>query len=168
VDNVDLERIADLSEEDLNRVLLLAREELKYRALNIKSNTQLLEEMEENEFSLFSDNVYCVVKDSTIWCMGKKTQKSKFSHSCKFVSIDGAWCWDSDLKISDKMEYQHEPKPTVTTLTKIALVEGLEIDLVSCSASGTTHKVKKIESFVISNGKLTPSLERKIKFIEHR
>ena len=57
---------------------------------------------------------------------------------------------------------------TVTTLTKVALVEGLEIDLVSCSASGTTHKVKKIESFVISNGKLSPSLERKIKFIEHR
>ena len=90
------------------------------------------------------------------------------THSCKFVSIDGVWCWDSDLKISDKMEYQHEPKPTVTTLTKVALVEGLEIDLVSCSASGTTHKVKKIESFVISNDKLSPSLERKIKFIEHR
>ena len=166
MDIVDLERIADLSEEELNRLLLLTREELKYRALNIKPTPPLLEEMEENEFSQFSDNVYCVVKDSTIWCMGKKTQKSKFSHSCKFVSIDGVWCWDSDLKISDKMEYQHEP--TVTTLTKVALVEGLEIDLVSCSASGTTHKVKKIESFVISNGKLSPSLERKIKFIEHR
>jgi hypothetical protein len=167
VDNIDLERISDLTEDELNRLLLLAREELKFRSINRVSNLGLGEES-ESDLNLFADDVFCLIKDSTIWCKGKKTQKSKFSHNCKFVSIDGIWCWDSELKISDKMDYQHEPKPTVTTLTKVALVEGLEIDLISCSASGTTHKVKKIESFIISNGELVPSLERKIKFIDHR
>jgi len=66
------------------------------------------------------------------------------------------------------MEYTHEPKPTVKTLTQVMLVEGTEIDIVSCNASGTSHKVKKIDSYIIKDGAVVPSLERKIKFNNHR
>lgn len=168
MDFIDLEKISELSEDDLNRLQLLTREELKSRALESFSKKAEISDTHNSKLKDFPQNTFILLEEESLWCLGVKTQSSKLSHQCKFVSIDGVWCWESEFKLSDLMEYTHEPKPTVKTLTQVMLVEGTEIDIVSCTASGTSHKVKKIDSYIIKDGAVVPSLERKIKFNNHR
>ena len=167
MDIIDLENLETLNDGDLDRLMLLVQSELVSRKA-IKSKVGSLELSSDSDLPVFENNEFVLIKDDILWCKGKKIQSSKLSHQCIFVSIAGKWCWDSELKIADNMQFSSEPKPTVHTLTQVLLVEGTEIDVVSCSASGSTHKVKKIESYLVNNGGLTPTGSRKIKFENHR
>ena len=167
MDIIDLENLETLNEGDLNRLMLLVQGEIVSRKV-INSKVRSLEFSGDSQLPVFENNEFVLIKDGILWCKGIKIQSSKLSHKCIFVSIAGKWCWDSELKMEDNMQFSSEPKPTVHTLTQVLLVEGTEIDVVSCSASGSTHKVKKIESYVVTNSGLTPTGSRKIKFENHR
>ena len=100
-------------------------------------------------------NPYLV--DGLLVCPGLKRDKSRTSHVCVFVSIDGQWSWEHPDRVFDDMQQVTHAGNTVArrAVTIVAAHDGMEIDVVtSKSTSGSACQMQTAKAYRVENGQL--------------
>ncbi len=109
------------------------------------------------------------IESGVLICPGLLIEKSGQSHDCTFVSVGGEWVWRSDDVVGDEMRRSvTNGKTQQLSVSLVALVEGMELNVVSSQKRQGTHKMAKVESYVVRDGALVPVASRTVSTGEHR
>jgi hypothetical protein len=94
-------------------------------------------------------------------CPGVKSEKSKTSHDCIFVSIGSDWVWDHAEAVFDDMRQLPGQKVVRRGITILPAYEGLEYDVVTSQARGGGRcQMKSVRSFAVRGGRLVETKAR--------
>ena len=170
MDTVNLALIQELPQDELVRAFNVLKGELAQRA-SIEGLERISNSNELASKLYYSSNLKLApyVEDGLVYCPGIKTSRSALSHKCTFISVSNKWCWEDESKLSDEMIFtQNDSGKTVNSLTILPLTEGLVLDVVSCKASGSAHKVISVRTYEIIDGNLISIKSRNINFSTHR
>ena len=143
------------SDDELAIGTALIGAEVLRRAINAGDPTVLLDDVfvSGGFDSRGNANPPWFTADGILVCPGSKTSKSKNSHDCVFVSIDGEWAWTHPQSLGDQMRtITFNGRTIVQSVTLVAPVEGAEVDVVASSARSGPRKKKNVTSYtVVSN-----------------
>lgn len=99
---------------------------------------------------------------NVIVCPGGIINKSRNSHRCRFVSVDGTWIWDSiELIREDKRDFPG-PVDGFRAIGLLPVVNGLTLDVVSGRARSGQHSVDRVVSFAVKQGDLVEVSQRNV------
>lgn len=111
----------------------------------------------------FGDDGLSVVpwqQGNVIVCPGGIINKSRNSHRCRFVSVDGTWIWDSIELIREDKRSSPGPLDGFRAIGLLPVVNGLTLDVVSGRARGGQHSVDRVVSFEVKKGQLVEVSQR--------
>ncbi|NND74753.1 MAG: hypothetical protein HKN44_07060 [Ilumatobacter sp.] len=103
------------------------------------------------------------VEGSLIVCPGAMVSKSKASHRCRFVTVDGSWVWDSGLLLREDKRSSPGTAQGFRAVALLPLVDGTELDVVSGRARSGQHSVDHVVSYEVRGGDLIEVSQRDVK-----
>jgi len=159
--SIDLEQLEKYSEDELAEYQQILNLEIKERMTKKAIGKSIKE-----EFTEFKLGTLPYLQDGLLYCPGVKINKG-LSHKCSFISINDKWSWESDLKIEDAMEFSASNSKILHTLTTVAPIEGLKVDLIVCNANSGIHKLKFVKNFIIESGNLVSVKDNHIRELNH-
>ena len=164
-DPMDLTRSRELEEmvqamdsEDLSVLASMVRDEQQRRALESEDLEAVVEDAFTNGFDGRGMAVEpWITPGGLLVCPGSKIHRSKQSHRCRFVAVGERWVWDAHEKLCDEVRQFPQRSDSVQTVTVLAAVDGLVIDLVTSKASGGAHKRESALAWEVRSGALEPT-----------
>jgi hypothetical protein len=109
------------------------------------------------------------IEAGLLFCPGHWKEKSKTSHECTFVSVDGQWVWDTGSHVVDEKREVPGPRRLMQFITVVPVVEGAKVDMVSSkSRSNGPCEMQKATSFQVRAGELVEVSARARKPNGHR
>jgi len=99
---------------------------------------------------------------NVIVCPGGIISKSRNSHRCRFVSVDGTWIWDSIELIREDKRSSPGPVDGFRAVGLLPVVNGLTLDVVSGKARSGQHSVDHVVSFEVRSGTLIEVSQRNV------
>lgn len=149
---IDLEQLSDA---DLARLIANARTVQHERALADGDLDALVAEGFRSGFTRPGRAVDPWVTGRVLVCPGSLTGTSRSSHECSFVKVGEAWVWQAEERLLDEVRPLQSPGHfEQRSVTLLAAVDGLELDLVTCKARSGTHRLVAARSFVLDEGVL--------------
>ena len=103
------------------------------------------------------------VEGSVIVCPGGLISNSKSNHTCRFISVDDTWVWESSELILETKRSTPGPKDGFRAVALVPIIEGMELDVVSGKARSGQHSVDKVVSFEVRKGQLHEVSQRTVK-----
>ncbi len=103
------------------------------------------------------------VEGAVIVCPGGLISKSKSNHTCRFISVDDTWVWESAELIVETKRSTPGPKDGFRAVALVPIIEGMELDVVSGKARSGQHSVDKVVSFEVRKGQLHEVSQRTVK-----
>lgn len=94
-----------------------------------------------------------------VLCPGQIVDKSKQSHDCTFVTVrppgeTSRWVWESDACLSDEIRKLPGERRHQQSVSMLAAVEGLELDVVTMQLRQGRHKLVAVASYEVRSGEL--------------
>lgn len=102
------------------------------------------------------------VEGDVIVCPGGLVSKSRTSHRCRFVSVDGVWVWDSGLLLREDKRSSPGVDEGFRAVALVPLVDGTGLDVVSGRARSGGHSVDHVVSYEVRRGELVEVSQRSI------
>ena len=92
-------------------------------------------------------------------CPGQILGKSKQSHDCTFVTVKppgdtSRWVWESESCVSDEIRKLPSQQRHQQSISLVAAVDGLEVDVVTMQLRQGKHKLVGVVSFEVRAGAL--------------
>ena len=159
--------LSSLSQYTLRRIINISKEEINSRVMlsEISDNN---EKFKIGGINLKNDFIPELI-DGIVYCKGEKIFTSRNSHICTFISLNKNWVWESEFMVDDDMKFEEiNGKKRVSTVTALRALEGQIYDIVTCKASGDSHKIKKIRSFELSDNNFLEIKVSNFVFKSHR
>jgi len=97
-----------------------------------------------------------------IVCPGAMVSKRKANHTCRFVSVNDVWIWDSYELIHEEKRSSAGTDDGFRAVALLPVVEGLELDVVSGRLRAGQHQVDLVVSFVVRKGDLVEVSQRNV------
>ena len=100
------------------------------------------------------------IEGQVLICPGQLTPKSKQSHDCTFVSVKqpfddtSRWVWEASDLVGDGVRFLPGSQAVQRSISLLAAIEGLCIDVVVSQARQGRHTMKQARSYTITDGKL--------------
>jgi hypothetical protein len=157
---INLEELEQVSLEELKRAKMVLDSELIERTKSKIENND-----DEIEFESFFKHELCaepLVKDGLLYAYGAKKKSSSTNHSCKFVSINDQWVWESPKIVKNRTRYS-DSEAKLITLAVITIDDGDKVDVIESRANLIGHKAKKITSYLVKNGQLEKTKSRVVR-----
>ncbi len=102
------------------------------------------------------------MEGSVVVCPGGLIWSSRGSHTCRFVSVNDIWIWDSYELIREDKRSTPGAKDGFRAVALLPALEGMTLDVVIGKARGGQHSVDKVVSYVIKKGDLVEVSQRDV------
>jgi hypothetical protein len=102
------------------------------------------------------------IEGSVVVCPGGLVWSSRTSHTCRFVSVDDTWIWDSHDLIREDKRSTPGAKDGFRAVALLPVLEGLALDVVSGKARAGQHSVDRVVSFEVRSGELVEVSQRDV------
>ena len=89
---------------------------------------------------------------------GAKIHRSRSNHRCRFAALGDVWVWDSSERIVDELRRLPDDRDSLQTVTLLAAVDGLVLDVVTSRATGGTHTRQSSVAYEVRGGELVPTM----------
>lgn len=109
-----------------------------------------------------------VLEGGVLVCFGARVDKSATSHDCAFVSFDGTWVWEHDDLMEEEIRNPAAARPQMRSVSLVPVYDGMKLDFVRSEARTGIHKMKKVLSYEVQNGKLVHVQSRAAKSASNR
>lgn len=144
--------LENFTDDELTILAEGIRIEQSKRALERNDISELVEMGFENGFTARGEAITPWIHNGVLICPGHKIGTSKFSHRCKFVTIEKEWAWQSPLRFNESLRKETEFK--LRSITIVPVVEGMEISVIISTAQNELHTVRDSEHYTIEMGEL--------------
>ena len=95
-------------------------------------------------------------------CPGGLIWSSRTSHTCRFVSVDDTWVWDSHDLIREDKRSTPGSRDGFRAVALLPVLEGMALDVVSGKARQGQHSVERVVSYEIRDGLLVEVAQRDV------
>lgn len=99
---------------------------------------------------------------NVVVCPGGLIWTSKTSHTCRFVSVNNTWVWDSIELIREDKRSSPGSRDGFRAVALIPAATGTELDVVSGKARSGGHQVTRVVSYRIDRDGLTQVSQRNV------
>ncbi len=154
--------IRDMSDAELHDVAELVRMVQLERAIGSGDHDAIVGAAFESAFGRDGLGMLPWVEGSVIVCPGGMVSKSKASHRCRFVSVDGSWVWESGLLLREDKRSSPGSDQGFRAVALLPLIDGTELDVVSGRARSGQHSVDHVVSFEVRGGELVEVSQRTV------
>jgi hypothetical protein len=142
-----------LNDRDLSDLIALAQDEQRRRAIEQGDLDALIELGFADGFSPRGESKDPWLVGGLLVCPGYRKQSGGLSYRASFVSVDGVWVWQCDAMLDDVVRSPSGRQHEVTTVTVIAVSEGLEYDVVRIKSKAGGRDMGGSKSYRISGGR---------------
>ena len=137
-------------------------DETRRRAVDEGDPQAVIDEAFESAFGRDGLGSFPYLEGPFIVCPGAMVSKRRGSHSCRFVSVNDTWIWDShELVVEDKRS-SPGPHAGFRAVALISPVEGTELDVVSGRMRSGEHRVEHVVSYEVRSGDLVEVSQRTV------
>ncbi|MEM9564119.1 MAG: hypothetical protein AAGA93_15975 [Actinomycetota bacterium] len=156
-----------LDDDELVNLAAAARQEQATRAVARGDLDEIIAQAFETGFG--SDGLAHLpwVEGTVLVCPGGLVRSSRSSHTCRFVSIDDTWVWDSHDLIREDKRSTTGTRDGFRAVALLPLLEGMEVDVVSGKARQGQHSVDRVVSYEIRSGELVEVAQRHVSRSSH-
>lgn len=99
---------------------------------------------------------------NVVVCPGALIWTSKASHTCRFVSVNNTWVWDSIELIREDKRSSPGSRDGFRAVAIIPAATGTELDVVSGKARSGGHQVTRVVSYRMNRDGLTQVSQRNV------
>jgi hypothetical protein len=150
--------VAGMAGEDLSVLASMVRDEQQRRALEAEDLEAVTEDAFANGFDGRGMAVApWITPGGLLVCPGSKIHRSRQSHRCRFVAVGERWVWDAHERLCDEVRQYPQRSDSIQTVTVLAAVDGLVVDLVTSKASGGVHTRESAAAWEVLAGELVPT-----------
>jgi hypothetical protein len=151
-----------LDGSELANIIELAQQLQSQRAIERGDIGEIISAAFENSF--VGDGLGCdpyLVGDIVV-CPGGLTWTSKSSHTCRFVSVNDTWVWDSIELIREDKRSTPGSRDGFRAIALIPAATGTALDVVSGKARAGGHQVTRVVSYRVDRRGLTQVSQRNV------
>lgn len=164
---LDYSFVSSLSDSELAGLAIVVFEESRQRKVESADTEALLDWGFSHLFSESGLPLTPQVVSGLLVVPGARWGGS-LSHKCSFATAEGTWVWESRLKVGDQMRTIPGPRGLLQSVTVIAPIEGMGLDVVGCRARNGVHELTSVHSYAFESDVLNVVSARKVKAAEHR
>ncbi len=103
------------------------------------------------------------VEGNVVVCPGGLVSKSYTNHTCRFISVNDCWVWESQELIREDKRSTPGPKEGFQAIALVPALDGMQLDVVSGKARGGQHSVDKVISYEVKKQELIEVSQRIVK-----
>ena len=151
-----------LDDTTLNHVAAAIADEVRRRAIDAGDQQSVIDAAFEESFGRDGLGVLPYLEGPFIVCPGAMVSKRRGSHTCRFVSVNDVWIWDSHELIHEEKRSSPGPHDGFRAVALLAPTEGLELDVVSGRQRQGQHQVDMVVSYVVRKGELLEVSQRDV------
>lgn len=159
-----LERLDD---DQLTNLAAASRQEQARRAVERGDLDEIIAQAFDTGFGNDGLALLPWIEGSVLVCPGGLTWSSRTSHTCRFVSIDDTWVWDSHDLIREDKRSTPGTRDGFRAVALLPLLEGMAVDVVSGKARQGQHSVDRVVSYEIRSGDLVEVSQRDVSRRSH-
>jgi hypothetical protein len=154
--------VRGLPDDELHNLAEVVRQVQIERAIDHGDHDAIIAAAFESGFGRDGLGVLPWIAGNVIVCPGGIISKSKSSHRCRFISVDDVWVWDSGLLLREDKRSSPGTEEGFRAIALVALVDGVELDVVSGKARSGQHSVDHVISFEVRGGELVEVGQRNV------
>ncbi len=157
-----VELVGRLDDDVLSHVGAAVNGEIRRRAIAAGDQQAIIDDAFQSAFGRDGLGSMPWKQGRLLVCPGAIVSKSRSSHTCRFVSVNDVWIWDSHELIIEEKQSNPGPHDGFRAVGLLPLVEGLSLDVVSGRLRGGQHQVTHVTSFQVRNGELIEVSQRSV------
>lgn len=164
----DLENVAQVSDGDLRRALVVLQAEERRRAVERCDPSALVEVGFTTGFATNGMPKDPWLVGGILVCPGAKLDRSAMNHRCGFVRIDSSWVWEHPDLLEDVVRHLPGAQARMQSVSLVPVGESCAIDLVEARTRNGVHELVGVRSFSVSDGALLLVSQRSVGKVSHR
>lgn len=137
-------------------------DETRRRAVEQGDQQAVIDQAFEYAFGRDGMGVLPYLEGPFIVCPGAMVSKRKGNHTCRFVSVNDVWIWDSYELVHEEKRSSPGTDDGFRAVALLIPVEGMELDVVSGRLRQGQHQVDLVVSFVVRKGELIEVSQRNV------
>ena len=137
-------------------------DEARRRSIEHGDQQAVIDQAFDHGFGRDGLGVNPYIEGPLIVCPGAMVSKRKANHTCRFVSVNDVWIWDSHELLIEEKRSSPGPHDGFRAVALLSPVEGTEIDVVSGRLRSGQHQVDLVVSFVVRKGDLVEVSQRNV------
>ncbi|MFB0901576.1 MAG: hypothetical protein QMB08_01115 [Acidimicrobiales bacterium] len=137
-------------------------DETRRRAVEHGDQQAIIGEAFDHSFGREGMGVLPYIEGPFIVCPGSMVSKRQGNHTCRFVSVNDVWIWDSYELIHEEKRSSPGTDGGFRAVALLPPVEGMELDVVSGRLRSGQHQVDLVVSFVVRKGELVEVSQRNV------
>jgi hypothetical protein len=154
--------IAKLDDQQLANLGDAISQDQSQRAVSRGDLDEIIAQAFETGFGSDGLAVLPWMEGTVIVCPGGLIWSSRGSHTCRFVSVNDIWIWDSYELIREDKRSTPGDKDGFRAVALLPALEGMSLDVVSGMARSGQHSVGKVVSYVVKKGELVEVSQRDV------
>lgn len=151
-----------LDDDVLTHLAAALGDETRRRAIQQGDQQAVIDQAFDHGFGRDGLGVLPYLEGPFVVCPGAMVSKRKGSHTCRFVSVNDVWIWDSHELLVEQKRSSPGAHDGFRAVALLAPVEGMELDVVSGRLRSGQHQVDLVVSFVIRRGELVEVSQRNV------
>lgn len=137
-------------------------DETRRRAVEHGDQQAVIDQAFDHGFGRDGMGVLPYLEGPYIVCPGAMVSKRKGNHTCRFVSVDDVWIWDSHELLHEEKRSSPGSDDGFRAVALLSPTEGMELDVVSGKLRSGQHQVDLVISFVVRKGDLVEVSQRNV------
>lgn len=137
-------------------------DETRRRAIEQGDQQAVIDQAFDHAFGRDGMGVLPYIEGPYIVCPGAMVSKRKGNHTCRFVSVNDTWIWDSYELLHEEKRSSPGAHDGFRAVALLSPVEGMELDVVSGRLRSGQHQVDLVVSFVVRKGELEEVSQRNV------
>lgn len=151
-----------LDDDVLNHLAAALADETRRRAVDSGDQQAVIDQGFELAFGRDGLGVLPYLEGPFIVCPGAMVSKRKGNHTCRFVSVNDTWIWDSFELLHEEKRSSPGPHDGFRAIALLIPTEGLQLDVVSGKMRSGQHSVDLVVSFEVRKGELIEVSQRNV------
>lgn len=151
-----------LDDNVLSHLAAALGDETRRRSIEQGDQQAVIDQAFDHGFARDGLGVNPFLEGPFIVCPGAMVSKRKANHTCRFVSVNDVWIWDSHELLIEEKRSSPGTDDGFRAVALLSPVEGTEIDVVSGRLRSGQHQVDLVVSFVVRKGDLVEVSQRNV------
>jgi hypothetical protein len=164
IDPAHAERVLSrLDDSELGNVIALAQQLQSQRAIERGDLDEIISAGFETAFGGDGLGADPYLEGNLLVCPGALIWSSKTSHTCRFVSVNETWVWDSLELIREDKQSSPGSRDGFRAIAVIPAATGTTLDVVTGKSRSGGHKVTRVVSYRLDEDGLTQVSQRNVR-----
>lgn len=142
-------------------------DETRRRAIDQGDQQAVIDQAFDVAFGRDGLGVLPYLEGPYIVCPGAMVSKRKGNHTCRFVSVNDVWIWDSYELVHEEKRSSPGTDDGFRAVALLIPTEGLQLDVVSGRLRSGQHQVELVVSYEVRKGDLVEVSQRNVAAMRH-